>query len=74
MGDEFAHEGGESEFGRFAGGDEFLIEGFQDGVVPAGDHGGHVESGFGAGASAPGGSAASEFINTLNGYGELTTV
>ena len=36
----------------FSGGDEFVAEGFEDGVVTSGDEGAHVEGGTDDGASA----------------------
>lgn len=43
--EEFSHDGGESEFGRFAGGAEATVKRGEDGIVPGGDQGGHVEAG-----------------------------
>jgi len=42
--DEFAHEDGEGGFFGFTGGEEAVIERFENGVVAGGDEGGHVKS------------------------------
>ena len=41
--EEFAHGGGDGDFVGFVLGDEAVVEGFDDGIVPYGDDGGHVE-------------------------------
>ena len=41
--DELSHEGGESEFFRFATGDEAEVERSEDRVVAGGDESGHVK-------------------------------
>ena len=54
-GKEFAHDGGEGDFGGFGFLQEALVEGFEDGVVGDGGdggEGGHVESAAERGASA----------------------
>src|SRR5882757_3413180 len=43
MDEEFAHDGGESDFGGLLVGDETLVEGFEDGVEVGSGEGGHVE-------------------------------
>jgi hypothetical protein len=50
--DEFAHDGGEGEFGGFVVGAEALIEGFEDGVVESGGEGGHIEDFSDSGSAA----------------------
>jgi len=49
--DEFTHDGGEGEFGFFAGFDQALVEGAEFGIVAAGGERGPVEGAARAGAA-----------------------
>ena len=51
MDDEFAHEGGEGDFGWFAFGNEALVEILEDGIGATANQGAHVEGFSGDGAS-----------------------
>ena len=57
-GEQFMHGGDAGDFAGCAGGTQALIEGANDGVVAAGDDGGHVEGGANGGAAAPSGAGA----------------
>ena len=52
MDEEFAHDGGESDFVSFTAGDETLIKSFEDGVEAGGGQGSHVEGASNTTASA----------------------
>ncbi len=58
MDDEFAHEGGEGDFGWFAFGNEALVEVLEDGIGAAANQGAYVEGFSGNGASG----AAAAFV------------
>lgn len=60
MDEEFAHGGGESDFGGFAARDQAIVEGFEDGVFEAGDEGGHVEGATDSGSAAADEASAGE--------------
>lgn len=57
---EFAHEGGESEFGGFAFGDEAVIDGFEEGIFSTGNQGSHVEGAPDFGSAAADGAGTAE--------------
>src|SRR3954470_23763114 len=50
---ELVHGGGESDLLRFSGGEQPLVEGPEDGIVPHGYQGAHIQGGSYAGAAAP---------------------